>query len=94
VYTTTFLKKEDSTMPKKMVRSRAKVKLFIWEGVLKDYSGGIAVSAARDIEGARAAIVTASKGYCRAEELVGEVSINPPTRILDIPAAAYLQGGS
>jgi hypothetical protein len=92
VYTTTFLKKEDTMQKKKVQKTRSKVRLFVWEGVLRDYTAGIAVAAARSEADARTAILTAAKDDCQLSTLAGQL-LAPPTRVMDLPAGAYVCGG-
>lgn len=83
-------------MPKvvKNVR-RPVVKLFVWEGVLRDYTPGIACAAARTVEEARTAILAAcqSKDPSLLGTLAGQLLVNEP-KVLDVPAGAYVHGGS
>jgi MinD superfamily P-loop ATPase len=96
VYTATLRKKEDMTMPKKVTKASRKVRLYVWEDVLRDYTPGIACAAARSVEEARTAILTA----CEAKNdqntisaLAGQLLVNEP-KVFNVPAGAYVWGGS
>jgi hypothetical protein len=92
VYTRTFYrKKEDTVMPKKVTkRPSRKVRLYVWEGVLADYTPGIACAAARNVAEARKTIIDTY--HNRYGSIASEIQRNP-TKILDIPAAAATHGG-
>ncbi len=79
-------------MPKKVTKVSRKVRLYVWRGVLTDYTSGIAVAAARSIEEARTALLVAAKNDCQLSTLAGQlITIEP--EVLDIPAGAYVCGG-
>jgi hypothetical protein len=67
-------------------------KLYVWDNdVLTDYTSGIAVAAARSEEEARATILECAYDWER--EQLSEDTAGPPSRILDLPAAAHVWGG-
>lgn len=74
----------------------SRYKLYVWNNVLEDWTGGIAVAAAKDEEQAREAILQEclrSEDAGHIERLRSDIS-KPANRVLDLPAAAFCLGGA
>jgi hypothetical protein len=75
----------------------SRYKLYVWNNVLDDWTGGIAVAAAEDEEQARELILL----ECRRgkdegngfEQLYRDLN-RPADEVLALPAAAYCWGGA
>ena len=75
---------------------RRKFQLYIWDCVLRDWSCGIAVALARDVDEARRVIIEEYKGCMDgwvSPTLLSDL-YEPPSRILDGPAGVYTSGVS
>lgn len=69
-------------------------KLFIWEDVLCDYTCGIAVAMAHDVDEAREVLldVARNRHWDQSTALGGSIA-KKPDKIYDVPAAAFCWGG-
>lgn len=71
----------------------SKFRLYVWnKDVLRDWSSGCAVAAARSVEEARKTIIDCAEDYTR-ESLARDIS-GDPDMVLDLPAAHYEWGGA
>lgn len=75
----------------------SKFRLYVWnKDVLRDWSSGCAVAAARSVEEARKTIIDCAKAsaedYAR-ERLARDIS-GDPDMVIDLPAAHYEWGGA
>ncbi len=61
------------------------LKLFVWEDVLRDYTSGMMVALAHDVDEARALL---RKELDYSNEMNAE-----PTHVVENPAAFYVYGG-
>jgi hypothetical protein len=75
---------------------KSKLKLFVWEGVLAEYTSGIAFAYARDITHARN-LIAKSLGYSvtqmRLHHIALEIMNNPPTKITTRAFGKAIYGG-
>lgn len=84
------------TVSNKVQFKGEKLKLFVWEGVLTDYTSGIVFALAYNKEHARALVAEKySSGYQdktrRRQEILKEISSAPEE--VETPEAFYLHGG-
>ena len=69
----TKLTDETANNAKANVRRRAKkLKLFVWEGVLTDYTSGVMFALATDVEDARKQIMKKENGSTAKADLMSE----------------------
>ena len=64
---------------------KKKLKLFVWENVLRDYTPGMMVALAHDVEEART-LLRAKVGYNTCD-------LNAEPQVVEEPAAFYVSGG-
>lgn len=67
------------------------LKLYIWDGVLGDYSPGVAFALAESEEHARALIIADAEDYT-ARTLVDDLA-GPPSHVVDSPRGFHIHGG-
>lgn len=73
---------------------RAVKRLYVWEGVFRDYTSGVAFAMARSEGEARiliAAELEKKEGFTNPIDL-GEIA-GPPTRVSALPSAGFVRGG-
>ena len=70
---------------------RTKMRLYVWDEVLTDYTDGIMFAVARSVEEARAAVLASGgEGMLSVER---DLQIEPKVYELDKPHGQYLYGG-
>jgi hypothetical protein len=76
------------------------LKLFVWEDILCDYSCGIAVAMAHDVDEAREVLLRTAREqdnpawhWCPSAQLAGAIA-KEPEGVFDEPAGAFSFGGS
>lgn len=70
---------------------RTKWHCYIWRGVLRDYTDGIAFAVARSVEEARAEIVRRANDW-EKDAVAREIGAIPPD-VYDLPAGGHCWGG-
>ena len=73
------------------------MKMYIWsQRFLEDWTSGLGVAVAENVDEARALLIAEAlrqdKGYC-ASAIAGD-TVREPDSVLDLPAAAFVYGGS
>ena len=69
-------------------------RLYVWEDVLVDWDSGIAVAAARSVDEARKTLLNHAEANFEDVDTFARDIAKEPTKVLDLPAAAYCWGSA
>lgn len=67
------------------------MKLYVWHGILCDYTCGVAFALASSVEEARALIIASAPEQWRKDRLAKEIAEEPA--VYDAPMGDYVEGG-
>lgn len=72
-----------------------KIRLYIWDNILPDWTSGVAFAAAKSVDQARKAILASfPQDNLSGLAVLAEQLAEEPAQVLDAPAGGYLRGGA